>query len=217
MSDEQCNCGSSVDVQAASPAGPHWVGDSDPVGATLPDDYQQPMERFLGVNSVETFAEFSAALHSQIDSGALGVENLCHADEPTGHRASTAEETYHFQCFYDAVVLAELVESPVEIRTETPGGEIIEVHADGSGAVTATPEDAVMSFGVHRNVESPAGDESTMETAYSAICPFVKTFPDRERYEAWAHTVPAATVGMELTDATGIAGLLATGERDTGR
>lgn len=176
----------------------------------VPPDLRAAMGRFLGRESVGTVEEFLVGMRTELPGVSLEISDLCHADGPTGHAGITDDETYHFQCFYDAVVLAQLSEQPVDIRTEAPGGTVIRARASGSGDVTTAPESAVMSFGLRRDVAPPESGSPDIEAAYGAICPFVKAFPDRTVYEEWAETVPAATVGLSLADATGIATLLGT-------
>jgi hypothetical protein len=140
--------------------------------------------------------------------GSITVEDLCHADDETGHRGEIDGETYHFRCFYDAVALSGLAETPVDIRTESPDGTVIEAHAIGTTDLTVTPEEAVFSFGVDEAVEAPADREPSVEDVYASVCPYVKAFPDRKAYERWEKTVPAATVAMPLAGATEIASRL---------
>ena len=221
MGQHTCGCGCSGERQDSmqshdarnSPTetadADRWLAES-PVDATLPDDLQRVLGRFLGVAPVKTLGAFATALGQQA-GGSLGVEDLCHADEPTGHRGVTDEATYHFRCFYDAVVLAALVDAPVDIRTETPDGAVVEARA-AEGEITATPATAVVSFGIARDVAPPGEDGPRLDAAYRNICPFVRAFPDREQYAAWATTVPAATVGFRLTDAAAFADRLAAGQ-----
>jgi alkylmercury lyase len=183
----------------------HWLDDPDD---TLPEPLQRTMGAFLGAGRVETLADGAAAIRAATGGGSFDVEDLCHADGSTGHRATVDGETYEFQCFYDAVVLAEVADSPADIRTAAPDGTVVEAHADGDGGLVPTLEGATMSFGVAD--DAPAGEGTpTLAETYGAICPYVKAFPDRAAYEGWAAGVPAATVGLPLADATTLARHLA--------
>jgi len=101
-----------------------------------------------------------------------------------------------------------MVDEPVDIRTESPDGGVIEARAVGTSELTVEPEDAVFSFGIADDVEPPSGDGLTPADVYGAVCPYVKAFPDGDAYEEWAETVPAATVAMALDGATEFAAVL---------
>ena len=109
--------------------------------------------------------------------------------------------------FLHAVALAALADEPVEVRTESPGGAEVEVHATAE-ELRVTPEAAVFSFGVGPDIAAP-DDGPTVAGVYGSVCPYVRAFPDRAAYERWAEEVPAATVGLPLAGATDIAAALA--------
>lgn len=228
MTDQTCDCGcgtveqATVDTTSAHqqtdavadggaerrPAVPdrrRWIEDGI-TETELPADLQRAMGQFLGERRLETIDEFFEALGSRLDRERLTVEDLCHTDEETPHWGVLDGERYHFQCFYDAVALAEMTDSETRVRTESPDGTVIEGTATGSGEFTVSPADAVTSFGIRTDIGSPA--ESVEET-YAAICPYVKGFPSREAYERWAADVSAATVAMPMADGTALATLVA--------
>jgi len=203
-----CGCGSNVEPNGDLKAGPgRWLDGEDPLEAPLPADLGAPLGWLIGEPPVETIAEWLAAVRRLTDGGAIGIEHLCHADGETPHRGRMDGETYGFQCFYDAVALAALADEPVEVRTESPAGAEIEAHATAE-ELRVTPEGAVFSFGVERDV-APPDDGPTVGDIYGAVCPYVRAFPDRAAYERWAEEVPAATVGLPLAGATDIAAALA--------
>lgn len=181
-----------------------WLGGTAVLDAELPDAFRTEMSRFLG-REVATLDEWVAALRDAND-GAIDAKMLCHADEQTPHRAELAGETFHFQCFYDAVALARIRDEAVNIRTESPEGEVVKARATGH-EIDPTPSTAVVSFGVATDA-TPEGAEPTLRETYGAICPYVKAFPDRGAYEAWVDDVDAATVGMPLAEGLPVAGRL---------
>jgi hypothetical protein len=211
MCDHECarSGGSDRRKANADPSTERWLGDDSVLDADLPEDVQAALGRILGEGPVETLADWADEMRRLTGDGAIEVEDLCHADEETGHRGEMAGETYHFQCFYDAVVLSALAESPVDIRTESPDGTVIEARATGTTDLTVTPEEAVFSFGVEEAVEPPADGELSHADIYGAVCPYVRAFPDADAYERWANAVPAATVAMPLGGATELAAELA--------
>ena len=85
------------------------------------------------------------------------------------------------------------------------------------GFVTATPSGMVVSFGIATNAPERGDDALTVEVVYEAICPSVKGFPSQERYERWAVSVDAATVGLPLAAGTPIAAVLTGAVRSTKR
>jgi hypothetical protein len=185
-----------------------WLDRAEPLSVPLPPAVRAPLGRVLGEPPIATIEAWLGAVRRHTGGGAIDVEMLCHADGETPHRGRMDGETYHFQCFYDAVALSVLAEGPVTIRTESPEGAEIRGCADGDD-LAVTPADAVFSFGVATDVTPPADGEPTLGAIYDAICPYVKAFPDRAAYERWAGTVPAVTVGLPLAGATDIAAALA--------
>ncbi|TQQ79801.1 alkylmercury lyase [Halonotius terrestris] len=177
----------------------------DPLTTELPIDLQTTLGDFLGTDSVETLAAWITEVRTHTDAGPISMDELCHADEETPHWGELDGERYHFICFYDAVILAALADDPVDIHTESPSGERIEATAVGTDALTVEPESAVFSFGYSTTA---APDEPSIETMYSAGCPYVKAFPDAAAYEQWAGTVDADTVALPLSGATDIAAAL---------
>jgi hypothetical protein len=204
-----CGCGAAAATdEEDGPGAGRWLDVADPLAATLPADVRTPLGRVLGDPPVATIDAWLTAVKRYTGGGAIDVESLCHADDGTPHRGTMDGDTYHFQCFYDAVALSALADEPVDVRTESPGGTVIEAHADGD-ELDVSPDGAVFSFGVATDATPPADGEPTLGAVYGAICPYVRAFPDRAAYEHWAETVPAATVGLPLAGGTEIAAALA--------
>lgn len=210
MSDQQCGCCGGNDQQDANTREMtgRWLNGDSVLHAELPDDVQATLGQLVGKNPVESLEDWIAEVRRQTVGGPVGVEDLCHADEETGHRGELDGETYDFRCFYDAVILSALAETPVDIHTESPNGTVIEARASGTADLTVSPETAVFSFGVEDSVSPPADGEPSHEDVYAAVCPYVKAFPNEKAYEEWAETVPAATVALPLQGATEIAAAL---------
>lgn len=173
----------------------------------LPDPVQRAFGGLLGQDSVETLGETIGALRQQVDGGTIDVADLCHADEETPHQGQLAGETHHFICFYDAVVLSALVDEPVDIRTESPDGAVLNGRAVGTAELSVTPEDAVFSFGVAPDAGNSDG-ELTPADLYGAVCPYVKPFPDPASYRKWAASIDVPTVAVPLSGATELAAAL---------
>lgn len=178
----------------------------DPLHQRLPTALQQQLEGLLVDETVETLAAWARAVRAHTGGGSIAVSDLCHADEETPHYAVTANETVHFRCFFDAVLLAALVEDPVDVHTVSPGGTPVALTAVETDAVTVAPESAVFSFGVSESLDTPADREPTHEDVYAAVCPYVRGFPTLAAYREWADEVPAATVAIPLADAKRVAG-----------
>jgi alkylmercury lyase len=183
-----------------------WIGDGNVLEAELPTDFQTTMSRFLGGANVATLGDWVEALRELI-GGSISAEELCHADDDTPHRARMEGETYHFQCFYDAIALSQLRDQSVDVRTESPGGEVVEARVTGD-VIHTKPADAVTSFGVRANAPAAVEEEPSIGEVYGAVCPYVKAFPDRAAYADWALDVDAATVALPLADGMPIAGAL---------
>lgn len=181
------------------------LNDDDVLEAPLPDDLQMALGAFLGEDAVETLGDWAAVVRRRTGGGSISIDDLCHSDVETPHWGEIAEETYYFKCFYDAVLLASLAKIPVDIRTESPRGTVIEAHANGRGELRVSPSSAVFSFGIDTAAADESDGDPTLGDMYSANCPFVRAFPDRDAYEQWAETVPAATAALPLDGATEMA------------
>ncbi|NHN41286.1 alkylmercury lyase [Halorubellus sp. JP-L1] len=185
-----------------------WLDGPDVLDAELPADLRASLGRFVGRASVDTLGEWAMHVRRITPGRSIAVEQLCHADAETEHWGTAGGERYHFQCFYDAVVLAAIEDHPVDVHTESPGGGVVEARAVGSESLSVSPESAVFSFGIANDARERSGGEPTLEDGYAAICPYVKAFPDYDAYERWADHVPAATVALPLSGATDVANAL---------
>lgn len=212
MSDQTCDCCKTGDNITADD---RWL--TEPVmNAPLPSDVKRHMSQFFG-REIETLDALAGEIREvtgsdggsddgcgggdDASSGSLAIDDLCRVAAETPHQATTAAETYYFRCFYDGIMLAHLVDEPVEIRTESPAGELIEMRASPNGAIDVTPSDAVMSFSVVTDVEPSTDDDANPtigEIAEMVMCPYVKAFPTRDAYAYWAAGSDGATVGMPL-------------------
>lgn len=210
MTEDTCPCCDSVTErdEATGSSTERRQIDGSVLTTELPDDLSSALGRFLGTGPVDTLGGWVAAVRYHTGSSALTIDELCVTDEETDHVGIVDGEKYHFACFYDAVILSALVDSPVDIRTKSPDGTAIEARAVGIDELTVAPDDAVFSFGIDENVSPPSEDGPTLEDGYAAICPHVKAFPTRNAYERWATSVRAATVAMPLRGATELAAAL---------
>ncbi len=193
---------------AGAPADVRWLTGDSVLEAELPDDVGVRLGRLLGGSPVETLGDWVAEVRRHTGGGSIAVEELCHADTDTPHWGEFDGHTYHFRCFYDAVILSALVDDPVDVRTESPGGAVIEAEAVGTDSLRVTPEEAVFSFGVDEYVDPPTDENPSNEDVYSAVCPYVRAFPDVAAHEEWLESVPAATVVLPLSGATDVAAAL---------
>lgn len=186
-----------------------WVDAGAVLSDPLPADLAAAASDFYGVGPVETLGDFADATRTAA-GGDIAVADLCHVDGDSPHRATADDEDYRFACFYDGVVLARLRSGPVDVQTVSPAGEEVEVHVDADGRVESSPADAVMSFGIAPDATTE-GETPTTEEVYGAVCPWVRAFPSRDRYEAWAAATDAPTVGLSLAAGVPVAGALADG------
>lgn len=207
---DPCTCASPAGTPSGNrlPMAERWLGGSSPMDEYLPADVQAALGRLLGEGPIERLDDWTAKVRERTGGGAIEIDDLCHASADSAHWAVAGGEQYHFLCFYDAVVLSALLDEPVDIRTVSPGGVVIEAVAAGTDELQVTPEEAVFSFGVDDSVEPPADGDPSKQTVYSAVCPFIQAFPDRAAYEQWAGSLPAATVAMPLRGATDLAAAL---------
>jgi hypothetical protein len=211
MSDHPCPCCGGSDETNANEGSStaRWITGGSPLDAGLPEELASALGRFLGTDSVDTLREWALEVRKHTGGGPVALDDLCLVEEETEHRGRVDGERYRFACFYDAVILAALSDRPVDVRTESPDGTVIEARAVGTDELTVTPEGAVFSFGIDETVEPPSDAGPALERGYAAICPYVKAFPDPAAYEWWARDVPAATVAMPLAGAAELATELA--------
>ncbi|MEY7848639.1 organomercurial lyase [Natrarchaeobius sp. A-rgal3] len=208
MSNDSCGCDGCTaprEIEDTDPdatgGGGYWIDGDDVADAPLPDDLCAVLGRFVDDDSIETIADYVAAFRRRTD-GPLEATDLCHVDEHTGHWGVVDGEKYDFRCVFDAVILARLVEDEATIHTEAPDGTSVVARVSETGELTAMPAEATVSFGIDGAVDPLPAGEGGLAEAYGAVCPYVRAFSNREAYEAWAQTVPAATVGTSLAGAT---------------
>lgn len=202
-------CGDGERNAEAEAASNRWNPDPSALEAELPPELQADLGRFLGRESVETVGEWADGVRAHVGGGSITIDELCLADDETEHWGAVDGERYYFACFYDAVILAPLTEQPVDIRTKSPGGAVVEARAVGTDELTVEPATAAFSFGIDDAVASPSdADGPSLERGYAAICPYVRAFPSRDAYDLWARSVPASTVAMPLAGATDLAAAL---------
>lgn len=197
MSNQTCDCcASTPERPETNEMGGHWLGQGPILDERLPRELARALGDRFGTEPIATLGAFVSFTRRAV-SGPLAVADLCHTTPDTPHYARKGEETYHFVCFLDAVALAHIADEPVEFHTESPAGVEIEGRIAPTGALTTTPPDVVMSFGV---VEADRAEEGAdaATAVESAICPYIKAFTGREAYEEWAERVAVPTVGMSL-------------------
>jgi len=171
--------------------------------AEMPEEMKKTLGEFVG-KDIDTLNDWVCEVRETTGNGGIDADDLCHTDEKTPHRGEIDGETYHFLCFYDAVVLSEIADSPVDIRTESPEGNVVEAQAGGDGGLEVVPSEAVFSFGVSDD-DLPSYGDPTHEDVYSAVCPYVRAFADRQEYERWDRGVDAVTVAAPVEGATELA------------
>lgn len=210
MTDDSCPCCDGItehDIGTSSRT-EQWRVDDSVLTTELPEELGLALGRFLGIESVDTLGGWVTAVQYHLDGGALTVEELCVTQDETEHWGIVDGERYSFACFYDAVILAALVEDPVDIRTKSPNGSVIEARAIGTDELTVAPDNAVFSFGIDEDVTPPSRNGPRLESGYAAICPYVNAFQNQRAYERWARSVHAATIAMPLAGATELAAAL---------
>lgn len=207
MSDALCPCCGSVDESNTenTPSAGEWIRSDTPLDAALPPKLQSALGRFLGKQPVETLDEWVTEVRQYAGGTSISTEDLCHLDQQSEHWGTVNGERYYFACFYDAVILAALSEQPVDIRTKSPDGSVIEARAVGSDSLAVTSKKAVFSFGIDASVTDSTGNRPSLDVGYAAICPYVRAFSNPDAYERWAKTVHAPTVAMPLAGATELA------------
>lgn len=210
MAEDSCPCCGHIGEHDAANGSSteQWRIDDSVLTTELPEELGLALGRFLGIESVDTLGGWVAAVRHHVDGTAITIDDLCVTDDETEHWGVVDGEKYHFACFYDAVILAALVDGPVNIRTASPDGAVIEAHAVGTDELTVHPDEAVFSFGINKDVSSPSKGGPNLTDGYAAICPYVKAFPNREAYDRWEPSVHAATVEMPLLGATDLAAAL---------
>lgn len=185
-----------------------WHPGPDVLEADLPPALRRALSEFLDDRSILTLGDWVDEIRRRTGGGSIAIEQLCHADTATDHWGEVDGERFHFLCFYDAVILAALVDEPVDVRTTSPAGTVVTATAAGSDELRVRPEDAVFSFGIDPSVLAAGDGEPSLADVYAAVCPYVRAFPDRAAYETWREQMPAETVAMPLAGATDLAAAL---------
>lgn len=182
--------------------------DGQVLDAELPEELQRALQRFLDGATVETLGDWAMEVRKHTGGDSIEIEDLCHEQAETDHWGYLDGDRYYFTCFFDAVVLAAVTNRPVDVRTESPAGTVIEAAATADGELSVDPPGTLVSFGVVTIPDMAVDDEPTHQDVYESMCPVVKAFPTPQAYEQWADIVPAATVALPLEDATELAAAL---------
>jgi len=205
---DTCTCGGATREQngETTEAEGRYIK-SSLIGAQLPDALAEALGDSLGTRRVDNLDEWVDEIRRRTDDAgeAIGVDDLCHVEGGSPHWGEIDGERYHFRCFYDAVVLSALVDEPVDIRTETPEGETVEMRADGTEELEVEPASAVFSFGISDVAVAASEGDPDHGDMYGAVCPNVRAFADVEEYERWDEEVGAVTVAAPLEGATELA------------
>ncbi|MFW6448340.1 MAG: organomercurial lyase [Halobacteriota archaeon] len=209
MDPDDCDCGDPEATTGGSTAAEdRWLDGDDPLHEPLPATMQVALGDLVGRVRVETLADWADDLGDRLENGRLSIDDLCHTDADTGHRGTVDGDRYDFRCFFDAVILAALVDEPVGIETTNPRGSTVTARAVGTDAVAVEPETAAFSFGVDPAVAAQAEAADGLGVGYRAICPYVHAFSTRAEYFAWAVVQPVPTVGLPMASASAFAEVL---------
>lgn len=177
----------------------------------LPAETAKRLRVLTGLNGVEqaptTLGEFARQdVMGAFWADELGADALLLTDE-SRHEVRWGDRTGHTNCFLDALILAFLADTPVEITTRPPGAEdAIELVASDRGIVGGH-EEMVVSFGFSEHLPAdPAVFETAPREEVLAIvhehgCPTQNLLPDEEAYQAWTSEADAATMPMSLPQA----------------
>lgn len=154
------------------------------------------------------FGEYVDEMAALVERDGLEVdlETLCTTDE-SPHQATFRGETQRYHCTLDAVIVPFLADDVgrVDIETVSPvSGDPI-TFAVTDSAIEAEPAEAVLSFGVAKDVEGPPPDARSPALAYRRVCPYGKAFVSRAEYERWTEATDAHTMAMTLEDALELA------------
>lgn len=173
-------------------------------GPTIPEPLGEQLRLALGLDQrPAVFGDWVDALAFIAERDDLDVDlDLLCTTEDSPHRATFDGRTEHYQCVLDAVMVPFLAADvdAVDIETRSPiRDEPVELTVTESD-LTATPADAVMSFGVAADATEPAADLPSPILAYGRFCPYGKAFPTREEYEEWAADVDALTMAVSMED-----------------
>lgn len=179
----------------------------------MPDDVATTFEAALGLESrPETVGDWIDATARRLDAAGIsfGVEEMCLTDA-SPHSARIDGQTRHFACVLDTLLLPFVLDEPDEVvvRTHSPVSEtVIDVTVTREG-ITVAPDDAVMSFGIAGDTDSPEDRDGVLANGTVQFCPYIDAFADDAEYERWAdETDEAVTMMLPLEDGFALASAL---------
>lgn len=160
-----------------------------------------------------TYGEWAATTATVLQEADIffDVEALCTTDE-SPHRATFGDgEVQYFRCVLDTLLVPLVLDDaePVAVETKCPvTGEAVELRVTREGVI-ATPDDAVVSFGIDAEPGEPADLDRHPLQAYGQFCPYINAFADRAAYDEWAGaTSEAVTTPLSVVEAFELAELL---------
>lgn len=186
------------------------MSDDDPYrGPTIPEALGDQLRTVMGLEARPgTFGDWVDAMAALADREGLAIDldALC-ATDASPHRATYGGETVHYRCAQDAFIVPFLAEDvdAVDVETACPvSGERIDIAVSPS-SVAVEPPEAVMSFGVSRDVDPPADGAGGPLRAYRHVCPYGNAFASRAAYRTWAAGTPAHTMPISVADTVAFA------------
>lgn len=182
----------------------------------IPDELATAMRRAFGIETAPgTLGEWAEMTAHVLDDAdfEFGLEAMCTADE-SRHVAWIDGDPQTFHCVLDTLLVPFVVdESTVQVRSESPVSDATVELAVTTEDVSATPPEAVMSFGVASDVSIPTDRELDPQVGYTRFCPYVNAFPDETEYEQWAReTRDATTMAVPMSTGFELAQRLARSE-----
>lgn len=120
---------------------------------------------------------------------------------PSRHEIVTDGQSRHTYCVLDTLLLPVIEGKAATVRSISPlNGEVVELTVTPE-RVEASPQAAVISFGVLREGEG---------TFYETGCPYINAFTSVAEYNRWSAATPeAVTLALSVAEAFGFAQALA--------
>lgn len=172
----------------------------------LPTDFAEHLAAAGNVETPpETLAECLSMFADQLAASdrTLDAEDL-YTENATRHEVHANDRVRYSPCVLDALSAAVMEpQTPVTVRSVDPVTSVPVTFTVGSDTVEATPEDALVTFGMAPTVPAlESGDESVFawvlredsEGVEDAFCRFINAFESADTFGRWAAETEAKAV-----------------------
>lgn len=161
-----------------------------------------------------TLADWAERSADVLAAGIQAIDRPLTTTDSSCHTVELDAGSYHATGLVEALVLAfrRGSNTDVLVRSESPLDDATVGLRVSGETIAASPPEAVISFGVARNVVAPAYFSVPPHIAYRRFSQYVNAFPGNDAYHTWARRTDGVR-SMALSIPDGVAAIRAIADR----